>query len=321
MKFYTMIFIDRVYETGAYNGISGEFEKQINTYISCAKNFALSLNHYGYKLSIITNEGDYIKSLTDTIEVIQIPFDLVIPKGILFYSAHHKIDVFKWLGGNGDDYSFLVDNDMMCINEMPVNLKYCIKRNFPVYYDISDSEYAAYGRDKIISSKYKLDKNSGTGLCAGGEFVGGDRSFFMSLHSEIMNIIDVYFSDFNSFVHQSDEMVLSVVLEKFIREKSYPLINAGLFGGIGRYWSSETRHCQHLIESYYDNFLLHIPKDKEFIANYSFEHSDQSFISLYKKYLISQNINIKPLIFFKKSNSTFSKMKRLVKTILKHFIK
>jgi len=61
------------------------------------------------------------------------------------------------------------------------------------------------------------------------------------------------------------------------------ICNVGTFGGIGRYWSVQTLHVQNPWKSYVNDFLLHLPADKKFIATIG--SVDSHIIGKYKNYL------------------------------------
>jgi hypothetical protein len=267
VKFYTLLYIDTENQSLSRNFRSGTFDGQMKTFIRCCEALNKSLISFtNYELIVLTNNKAYIENVSKELRCVEIEFDFEVPKGIRFFASHHKIDVFKYLAGLSDsDYSFLLDSDVLCINKMPLNLINCINNNIPVYYDITEQSYPAYGRETMIKDKEVLMSNIlSTGIWAGGEFIGGDNEFFKLLHDEIGLIRENYLANYRSLHHQGDEALTSAAIETIMRKKY--VCNAGLFGGIGRYWGVPTLHVQNHWKSYLNNFLLHLPADKDFIA-------------------------------------------------------
>jgi hypothetical protein len=248
----------------------------------------------------------YIRNISDKLNCIEIPFSFKVPKDINFFAAHYKIDVFRYFASLSDsDYSFLLDSDVVCINKMPLNLANCINSNTPVYYDITSQVYPAYGRETIIKDKDTLmEIDSSTGIWAGGEFIGGDNKFFELLYQEVEDIRGNYIKNYKILHHQGDEALVSSAIEKLLKKKY--ICDAGLFGGIGRFWSGQTLHVQNNWKSYLNNFLLHLPSDKEFIA--AINSIDDTFITQYEKY-----------VYIKNRVTSYMKLKALLKKYYKIF--
>jgi hypothetical protein len=290
VKFYTMLYIDNENKSLSLNGITGTFDQQMKTFIRCCETLNKSLIFFSnLELLVLTNNKSYIENISKDLKCIEIAFDLKIPSDINFYSAHHKIDAFKYLSQNNEqNYFFLIDSDIICINKMPLNLINCIENNIPVYYDITEQWYPAFGRETIVKDKEVLmSKNFSTGIWAGGEFIGGDNNFFKLLFNEIEIVWENYLLNYRNIHHQGDEALISTALEN-IMQTQY-ICNAGLYGGIGRYWSVKTLHIQNHWKSYVNNFLVHLPADKNFLAIQSTLNKD--IIKKYENYLIKKRIS------------------------------
>lgn len=283
VKFYSLLYIDTNNKSLSNNGINGTFHTQMKIFIKCCEKLNQSLNvQIEQELTVITNNEEYIRKHSQQLKLQSIPFKFECPHDISFYSAHFKIDVFNYFAKNTDDYSILIDSDALCINKMPINLINCIKSNIPVYYNITDQVYPAYGREKIISDKnILLNENRSTGIWAGGEFIGGNNIFYQKLYDEILPLKTLYFNLYKQLFHNGDEMLVSVALEKLSR--SMLIVDAGSFGAIGRYWSSRTKHIQKPWNHYKDHFILHLPADKSFLAN--LDYNKQNFIKRYSAYI------------------------------------
>ena len=272
MKLFTLIHICGSEQSIHNNSFVKNFDAQISLYLNCAKQLHSSLKNAGIELAIITNDKASLQRLNSDhypIELIQLDFTLKVPSGIKFYSAHFKIEVFQYLSTLTNDYVGLIDADMVCINPVPQAFKNIIEDKLPVYYNITDQISPAYGQDEILKDKRKLSKTNPAGIWAGGEFLTGTPSFFDKVYKEITAFLPGYFSDFNSFNHQGDEMLTSVALENLMVRGEATIIDAGVLGIIGRYWSPKTLHVQKQVDAYMDHFILHLPSDSERVVNFS----------------------------------------------------
>jgi hypothetical protein len=287
VKFYTLLYIDSENKSLSLNGISGTFDQQMQIFVKCCEILNNSLTFFtNCKLVVLTNNKNYINNISLELQCIEIDFDFEVPNGIKFYASHHKIDTFRYFSQLSDDqYSFLIDSDVICINEMPLNLINCIESHIPVYYDITEQVYPAYGREKIIKDKNVLmSDNLSTGIWAGGEFIGGESEFFKLLYDEIEVIQKNYFDNYKNLHHQGDEALVSTAIERIMHKKY--ICNAGVFGAIGRFWSTKTLHVQNPWKSYVNNFLVHLPSDKDYIATLS--SINGQFVNNYEKYLFKK---------------------------------
>ncbi|HYM92703.1 MAG TPA: hypothetical protein VET23_01075, partial [Chitinophagaceae bacterium] len=222
--FYTFLYIDDEYKSLSINGVKGDFEKQIITFIRCAENLHRSLKFFAdSELFVLTNNSSFIRQKSRILNCIEIPFHFDIPQGIKFFAAFHKIDAFKWFYENrSSEYSLLLDTDILCINPIPQNLKNCIVNNIPVYYDITNQVFPAYGRKVIISDKNKImNIHSSIGLWAGGEFLGGPGAFFKQMYNNIQQMSKVYFSSYKNYHHEGNETLFSSGIEFLLRNKIY----------------------------------------------------------------------------------------------------
>ena len=279
--FYTVLFIkdDDFNRIVSENGFSN-----VRDYIRCCAALNNSLMNFGYKITVLTNRPEIIAQVDRSLNVEKIPFSLNVPGDIKFFAAHHKIDAFGFLAQKNNQYSILLDNDIICINDMPENLFSVMRQNIPVYYDITDQTYPAYGRKRIIDDKSLLMGEDSAGIWAGGEFIAGDALFWNDIYQLCMKYWDVYAKNYKSLHHQGDEMLLSCAIEKY--QKNNNIINAACFGAVARHWSVKTLHFAKPLDALYDIFLIHLPNDKLFFANYK----NKDFKREYKKYLRHKNI-------------------------------
>lgn len=141
MTFYNLMYIDPS-EKRQLGGIQYKAEERIDLYIrnTCALDRSLKIN--GMKgVTLLTNDETIVfQSLNrigyNDLQVKRIDFSLNVVKGIRFYSAHYKIDVFKYLGQLPDDeYSILLDSDMVCMNAFTKEQLAIVKEKKPLVYN------------------------------------------------------------------------------------------------------------------------------------------------------------------------------------------
>lgn len=166
---------------------------------------------------------------------------------------------------------------------MPENFVNIVSENIPIYYDITDQVYPAYGRERIIKDKSLIMEYESIGNWAGGELIGGDKFFWNSLYYNCMKFWRNYQKNYKTLHHQGDEMLIACAIENYLKSNKC-IFNIGTVGGISRFWSIKTLHTGKPVEAVYDNFLLHLPADKEFLSSYEFINNNK-FRKDYNRYL------------------------------------
>lgn len=257
-------------EKTAINLSISDVESQVLVYLKCAHNLAKSLKCVGINFKLITNNSLLISTMCRThrleLDLVEINFKLNVPKGVEFYSAHYKIDVFKYLSTQKYEYMIFLDLDILAINSVPPAMRYAIAERVNLAYDITDQVIPDNGAQVIIRDIEKLTGSTSIGRWYGGEFLGGDSSFFKNIHQEIRSLCDSYFSNIHCFHHVGDEMLTTAAIDN-LTKKGVIIQDAGKLGLIHRVWSGKCNHFQKNIKSYKNYFLLHLPNDKKFIAN------------------------------------------------------
>ena len=296
--------------TGLSKAKELNFHDRINIFLSCAAllNKSLAYNHVG-ELNILTNDSKFVSSslanLGCSINVIELTFSLQVPRDINFYSAHYKIDVFKWLGNRpGDEVLFLLDNDMVCTGPMPQVLKNIMEADYTVKkFPMLIYNMPRYFGDRMVTDKQKVDSSQIHGLWAGGEFIAGTATAFAELYKEVVNIQDGYWNNYHSLFHQGDEMLTSVALENLFYRSSFPILDAHGLGLVKRFWSI-LNNSPYYKEHYW---FAHFPYDKGMISslNLATINSNDDFIRSYKSYW--RKLRIKKEV--KKIFGFFSKLK------------
>ncbi len=244
----------------------------IRTYFANAVTLSHSLQAVGSDFVLLTNDAATLEAVNrDTlgadITIREIPFRAQVPKEIPFYSAHHKVDVYRWFATtSGGDYPVLVDLDVVALRPPSASFSICASSGIPLVYDISDQVFPAYGEDTIVSD---LETLTGHGVPVyrwyGGEFIGGPPDFFARLVGEIDRLWGAYCRNFASFHHQGDEMLTSAALCRMIAAGCIAL-DAGPIGGVGRFWGGQPLHPQKPIAWFERCFLAHLPVDKSYLA-------------------------------------------------------
>jgi len=249
------------------------FESLKSIYLNNAITLSRTLKDKGIHFTLLTNQKDLVCSELDSLghssslDVKNINFNLEVPNKINFYSAHFKLDIFRYFSSlENEKYLGLVDLDMVCLANITQCLNNLIQDKIPIFYDISDQVIPARGHSKIIQDTEMLGLINSEGRWSGGELLMGTPNFFSSLCLEIEDVYKTYTKVFANLHHQGDEMITSVALEK-LRLKGNYIADAGTLGIVGRFWSVPVLHPQKPFKYYEDCFLLHLPADKYFLAS------------------------------------------------------
>lgn len=192
------------------------------------------------------------------LQVKVIDFKLDVPKGIGFYSAHFKIDVFNYLSSlPQNDYSILLDSDIVCVKRFNSEFSAIVSDGIPMTFILPQ-----YGGTRKLEDVNKFDKSTNWLQWAGGEFIGGQASFWKTLYNEILSIKDDYWKVVNAdLFHVGDEMLTSVALSRLFK-KGISTIDAGSLGFVTRYWSkTETKALSDINIPF-----IHFPGDKVWFA-------------------------------------------------------
>ena len=289
MTFYTLIHVCKEEQSLHNNGFVKNFAQQISLYLACAKQLHRSLKSERIELIVLTNDKAFLQNLDDEsypITVTQIPFQLQVPSGIKFYSAHFKLDVFSYLASLSEEYVALVDSDMLCVNAVPEALKVIVRQKMPLYYDITDQVTPAYGASRIEHDKELVSEKPSFGLWAGGEFIAGPPSFFRRLRNEVNDVLENYWKQASSLHHQGDEMLTSIAIERIKQTSDIPLAEAGTLSFVARYWGYVPVHIQKPLAAYQQHFLLHLPSDKKFLSRLQpHELKGAAFFQKYRRHL------------------------------------
>lgn len=326
MKIFSLLHLDEHQETSV-NLPTKNFQEQLLVYVSNAIVLSKTLESQGIEFTLLTNKKPLIEETvlklqnnqvdSFSLNVLEIPFVTNVPSGVKFYSAHYKLDAFRYFASLNDGYLALCDLDVICINAVPDCLRNLIKAEIPLYYDISDQVIPAEGHDVIIRDLSTISGLASEGRWSGGEFVAGTPRFFKELVKEIDSIYDNYISNISSFHHVSEEPITSAALEKLRRQGNY-IADAGSLGIIGRYWNVPVLHPQKPFSYFESCFLLHLPADKKFLGTLVQYNQDilSQFKILYSKHR-NQNAYLNPKRFvFKHLNRSVGLIKYFITNLL-----
>ncbi len=271
------------------------FQDQISVYVNQAIVLSRSLQLRGLPFTLLTNNKALVEDYASLIpsannvaplQVREIPFTTKVPTGISYYSAHFKLDVFRYFASLSNDYLVLCDLDIVCINDYPICLSNIVKRGIPLCYDVTDQVISwVGGHDVIIRDLTTISGLESEGRWSGGEFISGTPDFFKNLIREIDSIYDNYVANLDSLYHIGDEPITSAALE-ILRSQGTYIGDAGTLGVIGRCWSIDVSHEEKPFDYYKKCFLLHLPADKKFLANLAYRDTDvlSDFIKIYEKH-------------------------------------
>jgi len=298
IKFYTLLYID-LEEKRTLQGAERTGLDRLKIFVQNSVLLDRSIRNTNSNIdgvTILTNRGDIIQGILsemgyDNMSYIDIPFSLDVPKGIKFYSAHYKIDVFGYLSTRSDDeYSILLDNDIVALKALPSTFWDIAYAKIPMCYRINETNC-----DRIQTDCRKVDSDIPVVEWLGGEFIAGDNKFYENLYNRCFNIAPRYFRklDENLF-HIGDEVLTSMSMSMMTNE-GIRIIDAGAMGFIYRYWGMHEREPL----AKYDPVFAHFPADKVWLASLSnAQFTPPDFCRKYNKHwaLFKYLLKIKKLI-------------------------
>jgi hypothetical protein len=280
IHFYGLLHLDST-QNSATNVSVDDFSHQIDIYRRNALTLARTLAIQNIPYTLLTNRPDLIKDGNAELDVKEIPFETKVPNGIKFYSAHFKIDAFRYFSGIKGEYSILCDLDVVCINKFPNALRNLVKSKTPICYDISDQVIPAYGHETIIRDLECVIGSASEGRWYGGEFIGGTDEFFSKLYSTALELMPSYLENLSKSHHVGDEAIVSPSIE--LLRKQFYIADGGTIGIISRFWNCNVLHPQKPFTWSSQCFLMHLPADKLMLAEAS-GWTDYELENFTKKY-------------------------------------
>jgi hypothetical protein len=163
------------------------------------------------------------------------------------------------------DYLVFCDLDAVCINTPPPAFARAVANRIPLVYDVSDQLRPAVGPDGLIHDVDVVAGRSTEGRWLGGEFVAGTPEFFAALTLRIETVLPAYFANTGRLNNLNDETYLSAAVA-LMRAEGHVIGDAGPLAAVGRFWSVQVKHVQHDLAYFRNHFLLHLPADKDYLA-------------------------------------------------------
>jgi hypothetical protein len=260
-------------------------------YFGNAVLLANALAAAGCDFTLLTNDPARLRALDarayqSGIALREIEFSTSVPRAARYFSAHFKIDVFRWFARlPAEIYAVLIDLDSVALRAPPQALVAAADARLPLVYDISDQVTPAYGEDRIESDLAVLNGPVPVARWYAGEFIAGPPAFFARLAGEIAALWDGYSRNIDLFHHQGDEMLTSAALCRMVAA-GVPVLDAGPVAIVGRYWSVPHLHPQKPLAWFERCFLVHLPCDKVFLARRANERFDAArFRRSYRRHL------------------------------------
>lgn len=256
-------------------------------YLRNALLLAESLHYQSQEFFLFTNDrtaileklGEFDSSVT--INIIEIHFSIAVPENTRFHAAHMRIDLLKYLGFTHYDYIICLDLDIVALNPLPVTASYLIQKGIPGCFDLTDQLIFEHGRERILQDLSLLLGHESEGRWYGGEFIGGPPVYFSDLYDAIKQPFQYYIQNINKVCHLGFELFYSAAVEEL--RSRYQILDVGKAAIIGRYWSVANPYHLPPLDYYRQHFLLHLPADKRFLAEWHHNHQWQSDM-FWKKY-------------------------------------
>ena len=95
-------------------------DEKVRIYIKNSELLAKSLYQDGISFTLLTNNKKELKRIykSPILKIKEIKFKTKIIKGSHFYPCYYRIDVFNFLSKQKNQYSFLIDLDIVLVNSI-----------------------------------------------------------------------------------------------------------------------------------------------------------------------------------------------------------
>lgn len=302
IRFYGLIYVDR--ERNRDFNLWQRHRDPIEIYTFCAALAANSAKANGIRFGLLTNNAIEIRRLLDRsgldhFPIEEIRFSLNVPPVRKFYSAHFKIDAIKALAsGEFGDHAGLMDVDALFLRELPPDLKEMAQLGLCAFE--TNEVYESHGRKGILRN---LETVAGTKLPEpkwyGGEFLYGSAANLRELSLEIETCWPRYVENIRSMRHVGDEMPVSAALNNLGRRGMAISDFGASRKGVVRWWSRNTNFRQVSLEEMLPYSLLHLPSDKEFLAEQARrDFALETFMDAYRSYASGKIARLRRQLFF-----------------------
>lgn len=277
MKFYTLFYFSSG-DSSVNLGAATDNER-FSIYVRNALLLEKSLDKKS-SLTVVTNDtarySEIVRSVVgvvSNIKVEQINFNLDVPHGIGFYSAHFKIDALRYLSQLDDEHfpCALVDSDVVLVGDDFQSFVNNCGRSFVGVYDISDQVFPAYGKERVQIDICKImgyDKKINTRWYGGELICFGSSEGAKRIIDCIDGLWERYVNQWADLHHQGDEVVVSAAINELkCEENNFKIVDMGSKGFIRRYWSGRTLHKQPSVFGLHKfGGILHVPQDKKILS-------------------------------------------------------
>ena len=285
--FYALLFFSK--EDVNPNLKVKSLNKKYEILLKNAYNLANSLKKQKLKFVLLTNNLKKIsefKKINFTVK--KINFKKKISSNTPFYSAHYKLDVFKYFEKQ-NHICCLLDIDVIAINKISKHLILAKNNKINLVYDLNNKKDRKYNIKIIKTLKIcnNLDDNQPNWY--GGEFIFGNNIFFRTINKKIKYIYPRYIRNISKVHHIGDETIVNSALQIIKKEKKIQFKDVSKNKVIARYWSINTKTKQKDLEYFLKNhFLLHLPGDKVFLSKIDINKMDYKKVkSTYKNHVYS----------------------------------
>lgn len=263
--FYTFFLVPDALEPGI--NLQKSAKARIAVYLRCIHNEAKMMARNGDHMRLMTNNREGLLAsdpCAADLDIIEVTFEMSVPRGISFYSSHFKIEIIKHVGsGAFGDFPVLIDPDMLALKSLPAGL---LQGDGVLLYDITPWKVADAGHDRLLKDLNTLvDPPLDKVRWFGGEFIAASAETFAALSREIDKIWPTYVGNIDSYSHVGNETIVTAALLN-LEHRGVPLIDVGAQGVVQRWWTARTMFPQPRLRDVSDVCFLHLPADKEFLS-------------------------------------------------------
>jgi hypothetical protein len=259
---YGLLYLDDEHNRHA-NIQGGSSRRSVEIYTSCASLLQSCCEYNEEDFVLLTNNSEKISDVCrdlglPNLRVKDIRFTDIIPKGIPFYQAHHKLSVLsEFAGGDLGNNVALIDIDSIVGEHF--------SRRLPSdalgAYDITNDVPASY-----IESIKQLVGEQRPVRWYGGEFISGQPAAFARLSAKISELSGAYFDNISAFPHIGDETIVSAAIN-LLGHEGMEVVDLATSAIVKRWWSSNTMTAQSSFAESCKSSVIHLPSDKPLLAD------------------------------------------------------
>lgn len=265
LDYYTFFLVPDALEPGI--NLQKSAKARIGVYLRCIANQAKMMTRNGDHMRLLTNKRDVLLEsdpCAADLDIVEVTFEMSVPRGISFYSSHFKIEIIKHVGtGAFGDFPVLIDPDMLALKPLPEGL---LQGDGAFVYDITPWKVADAGHDRLLKDLNTLvDPPLDKVTWYGGEFIAASTDTFAALSREIEKIWPTYVNNIDNYSHVGNETIVTAALLN-LRNQGVPMTDVGPKRLVQRWWTARTMFPQPRLRDVDDACFLHLPADKEFLS-------------------------------------------------------